>query len=68
MSGMFSQLRYVQEQLAACGHAEWKEVSKSSDVPLGTVKRIGYKRTENPRSQAVDKIAAYFRVKEKRKS
>lgn len=65
---MFSQLRYVQERLAEVGHAGWEEVAKGSNVPFGTVRRIGSKRTKDPRVQAVDKIAAYFRVKEKRKS
>lgn len=65
---MFSQLRYVQEQLEKCGHAGWPEVARATDIPFGTVKRIGYKLTENPRAQAVDKIAAFFRTKEKRKA
>jgi len=65
---MFSQLRYVQEQLAKAGYSQWKAVAEGSEVPFGTIKRIGYKLTKNPRSIAVDKIAAYFRVKEKRKA
>lgn len=65
---MFSQLRYVQEQLKRCGYRHWKVVAEQSEVPFGTIKRIGYRLTENPRSQAVDKIAAYFRIREKRKA
>lgn len=65
---MFSQLRYVQDQLQKCGHSHWKVVAEETEVPLGTIKRIGYRLTESPGSVAVDKIAAYFRIKEKRKS
>jgi hypothetical protein len=64
---MFSQLRYVQDQLARLTYAEWRQVADGSSVPFSTVRKVGSRTTLNPRSQTVDKIAAYFRVKEKRK-
>lgn len=65
---MFSQLRYVQEQLGRLSLKELPAVAKGSDVPLSTVKKIFYKITPTPRSDTADKLAAYFRVKEKRKA
>lgn len=58
--GMFSQLEYVQEKLAAQTRAEWRVTAKGSGVPFSTVKKIGYKQTPHPRSDTVAKIAAYF--------
>lgn len=65
---MFSQLRYVQEQLGRLTFSEWRAVADGSDVPFSTVRKVGEGRTKNPRSQTVDKIAAYFRVREKRRA
>lgn len=64
---MFSQLRYVQEQLERVGYSHWKTVSEETDVPLGTIKRIGYRLTKSPGSVAIDKIAAYFQTKQLRR-
>lgn len=65
---MFSQLAYVKSQLTAFPRSEWRECSKSTKVPFSTIKRIAYGQTKNPGVIAVDKIAGYFRVKEKRKA
>lgn len=66
MTTAFSQLRYVQEKLSLASYSDWKEIAKSTKVPFGTVKRIGYKHTKNPRSQVIDKLAMHFRTKEQR--
>lgn len=63
---MFSNLRYVQRQLKKGTPKDWKIVSKQSDVPFGTIKRIAYGETKNPLSITVDKLAAHFRTKERR--
>lgn len=62
---MFSQLEYVQAKLGAHTRAEWLEISKECGVPFSTLKKIGYKQTPTPRSDTVDKIAAYFQAREK---
>lgn len=63
---MFSQLAYVREQLEKHGRPEWYRCEKATRVPFSTIKKIAYKQTKNPGSVTVDKIANYFRVKEKR--
>lgn len=63
---MFSQLRYVQQQLSRLTFGELRKVSSAADVPFGTVRRIASRATENPRVKNIDKLAAYFRTKEKR--
>lgn len=68
MNQPFSQLRYVQEQLEKVGYSGWITAAKATKVPFGTIKRIGYGETENPRSQTIDKLAAHFRTQEKRKA
>lgn len=63
---MFGQLAYVREQLAKYGRQEWFACEKVTRVPFSTIKRIAYKQTKNPGSVTIDKIAAYFRTKERR--
>lgn len=64
---MLTDLSYVKEQLELLGHAGWHEVSRGSDVPMRTIKRIGYGETRAPRSDTVGKIAIYLRTKAKRR-
>jgi hypothetical protein len=64
---MFSQLAYVRDQLNRVKFAGWREVSRGSGVPLSTIKKIGYGITEFPRSDTADKLAMYFKTKEKRR-
>lgn len=64
---MFSQLRYVQEQLDRVGYKGWKDIEEKTGVPVSTLKKIGYRQTPTPRSDTVDKIATYFRTQERRK-
>lgn len=63
-----NELSYVRDQLARCGHAEWKKISSGSGVPFRTVKRIGYRETKYGRPDAIGKLAMYFRTREKRKA
>jgi hypothetical protein len=65
---MFSQLAYVRDQLSKVKFSGWREVSKGSGVPLSTIKKIGYGITEFPRSDTADKLAMYFRTREKRRA
>jgi len=57
---MGGQLEYVQAKLAEHTRAQWLEIAKACGVPFSTLKKIGYKQTPTPRSDTVDKIAAYF--------
>lgn len=65
---MFSQLRYVQEQLGRLSLADLPELSRQSDVNLSTLKKIFYKQTPTPRADTTDKLAAVFQIREKRKA
>ena len=56
-----SELEYVRGQLARRTHSEWRVVSEKSGVPFRTVKRIGYKEVEYPRSDTIGKLALHFR-------
>ena len=58
-----SELSYVREQLARRNHAQWKVVAEKTGVNFRTVKRIGYKEIEYPRSDTIGKLAIYFRSK-----
>lgn len=64
---MFSNLAYVQEQLAKHPRTEWHRCCDVSGVPFSTLKKLAYKQTTNPTSKTVERIAAYFRVREKRR-
>lgn len=64
---MLTDLAYVKAELAKLGHAGWSAVSKGAEVPMRTIKRIGYGETDFPRSDTVGKLAIYFRTKEKRR-
>lgn len=63
---MFSQLAYVKVELGKVGHAGWPDVSKGSGVPLSTIKKIGYGDTKYSRADTIDKIATYFKTRERR--
>lgn len=63
-----SELSYVRDQLGRHTHSEWKVISDRSGVSFRTVKRIGYRETKYPRSDAVGKLALYFRTREKRRA
>lgn len=62
-----SELSYVRDQLGRHTHSQWKDISANSGVPFRTVKRIGYRETEYPRSDTIGKLALYFRTREARK-
>ena len=62
-----SELSYVRAQLALHTHAEWKRIAADSGVHFRTVKRIGYREVQYPRSDTVGKLALYFKTKEKRR-
>lgn len=65
---MFSQLRYVQEQLDRLTFSQLRELADDTDVPFGTIRRIRSRETANPRVQAIDKLATHFRTREKRRA
>jgi len=62
---MFSQLAYVRGQLGAYPRSEWHECSRITKVPFSTIKRIAYGQTKNPGVLSVERIAAYFRDKDR---
>lgn len=61
-----SELSYVRDQLSRHTHSEWKQISSRSGVAFRTIKRIGYRETEYPRSDTIGKLALYFRTCEAR--
>ena len=42
--------------------SEWEAISEASGVPFGTLRKIGWRQTKNPRVDTVEKLAAYFRA------
>ncbi len=41
---------------------EWREIASATGVSFGTVSKIGYRETLNPRVRNVEKLAEYFRA------
>lgn len=64
---MFTDLAYVREELNKIGHAGWRRVSDSADVPLRTIKRVAYRENKDFRASTIGKLAIYFRTQEKRR-
>ncbi len=60
------QLEYVQKKLSEHTRSEWVQIADACEVPFSTLKKIGYGQTPTPRSDTVDKIAAYFLKREAR--
>ena len=65
---MLTELAYVKAELERLGHAGWLAVSEGADVPMRTIKRIGYGEVEYPRSDTVGKLATYLRTHAKRRN
>lgn len=51
---------YVVERLGE-SRGSWPEVSKSSGVSYGTLKKIYYRKIVSPRVKHLEKLASYFR-------
>lgn len=59
--------RYVLDQLEAA-KGDWPAVAKGSGVPIRTVEKIARRETPDPRVSNVEKLAAFFRNKYRRRS
>jgi predicted transcriptional regulator len=49
----------VSNLIASRSH--WEEIAEASGVPFGTLRKIGWRQTKNPRFDTVEKLAVYFR-------
>jgi hypothetical protein len=65
---MFSNLAYVREKLRRTPLKECKAIGKKLRISDGTMKRLKYEPDANPLSETTDRLALYFRTKEKRGS
>lgn len=50
----------VQERLRGATEAEMEKIAAASDVPIGTIARIKYGQTPNPRVLTVQKLYAHL--------
>lgn len=55
-------LQLIQERLARVSQSDLPAEARRMKVPLGTVTKIKYRTTTNPRWRTVKKMAAYYRA------
>ena len=47
----------VREALQTLGQAAWRDVSAKSGVPYGTLYKVGYGYSKNPRFSTIERVA-----------
>jgi predicted transcriptional regulator len=57
-------LDYVLEQLDM-HKGEWRQIAEESEVPYDTLTKVAQRKNENPRVRTVQKLADYFRARER---
>jgi hypothetical protein len=65
LSGM-DDLQLIKSRLAAIPISELRALGESSGIPFGTLFKIKYGTTKNPRFDTVKPLADYFRAQEHR--
>lgn len=54
-------LKLIQSELAKIAISDLHQVSKKSGIPFGTLFKLKYGTTKNPRIKTVQPLADYFR-------
>ena len=61
-------LQLIQEELSATPISELRALGRKAKVPFGTLFKIKYGTTKNPRFDTVRVLADYFRRREKQEA
>jgi len=57
-------LQLIKERLSGIAISDLKDLGEKSGVPFGTLFKIKYDTTKNPRFDTVKRLADYFRQQE----